>query len=261
MANSADVYATPLQQLIDMGGPVIVVLLVLALVGLIAFFYLLLTAAVFAPRLSRPLKKALASWQEKPTPDGLHQLDCQSSWLSRQNPLQAMMTTAMSGRLAQRSPDTLREALSRDARAALEPFDAPLKVLEVVAALAPLLGLLGTVLGMMASFSAMATSEGQASASQLSGGIYEALTTTAAGLVLAIPFAALAAWAEFRLRRLNSMVNATLVSVLTPELPEQSEESATTASERGDSANDQPQRSTPQPEPMTCETPFAHAAG
>ena len=65
-----------------------------------------------------------------------------------------------------------------------------------------------------AAFSAMAATEGRANATQLSGGIYEALTTTAAGLVVAIPFAALAAWIEFRLRRIHKTINSTLVSVL-----------------------------------------------
>ena len=41
-----------------------------------------------------------------------------------------------------------------------------------------------------------------------------ALTTTAAGLVVAIPFAALAAWIEFRLRRIHKTINSTLVSIL-----------------------------------------------
>ncbi|MDR9426393.1 MAG: MotA/TolQ/ExbB proton channel family protein, partial [Marinobacter sp.] len=45
-------------------------------------------------------------------------------------------------------------------------------------------------------------------------GIYEALTTTAAGLVIAIPFAAIAAWIEFRLRRIHQTVNYTLITVL-----------------------------------------------
>lgn len=84
----------------------------------------------------------------------------------------------------------------------------------MIAALAPLLGLLGTVMGMIDAFGAMAASEGRANATQLSGGIYEALTTTAAGLVIAIPFAALAAWIEFRLRRLHATINSTLVTVL-----------------------------------------------
>ena len=60
----------------------------------------------------------------------------------------------------------------------------------------------------------MAATEGRANASQLSGGIYEALTTTAAGLVIAIPFAALAAWIEFRLRRIQKTINSALVTIL-----------------------------------------------
>ena len=94
------------------------------------------------------------------------------------------------------------------------PFEAPLKIIEVIAALAPLLGLLGTVMGMMEAFSTMAASEGRASATQLSGGIYQALTTTAAGLIVAIPLAAIAAWIEFRLRRLQATMNTVLFDAL-----------------------------------------------
>jgi biopolymer transport protein ExbB len=129
--------------------------------------------------------------------------------------MRQMMATAMSACCQQRDATDIREELARQSQQALKPFEAPLKVIEVIAALAPLLGLLGTVMGMMSAFSAMSMAEGQANASQLSGGIYEALTTTAAGLVLAIPFAAIAAWAEFRLRRLNLMVNDTLVRIIT----------------------------------------------
>lgn len=255
----ADAYTAPLQQLIDMGGPVIVVLLALAVIGLVAFFYLLLSAVIYAPRQPRSLTRALADWQRHPHADCVASVQQPVNWLARQNPLRTLVANAMNGRLAQRAPDTLRETLARDARAALEPFDAPLKVLEVVAALAPLLGLLGTVLGMMSSFSAMASSAGQASASQLSGGIYEALTTTAAGLVLAIPFAALAAWTEFRLRRLNSLVNAALVSVLSPELPQPSDEPVAVQPEPAITAQPAVARTDARPAPS--EAAFAHAAG
>jgi biopolymer transport protein ExbB len=52
---------------------------------------------------------------------------------------------------------------------------------------APLLGLLGTVWGMIEAFSNIATAEGLGKPELLAGGIYEALTTTAAGLAVAIP--------------------------------------------------------------------------
>ncbi len=53
--------------------------------------------------------------------------------------------------------------------------------------IAPLLGLLGTVLGMIQSFRSLEMAEGAANASILAGGIWQALLTTAAGLVVAIP--------------------------------------------------------------------------
>ncbi len=220
LSASPDGLSGPLQQLVEMGGPVILVLLALAIAGLVSFFYLMLTGAVYAPRHSRAVRTALGHWAQAPDRKHLQRLQASSGWLARRNPLRDLVMRAMQGRLARQHPDRLREVLSRDAGSALETFEAPLKVVEVVAALAPLLGLLGTVLGMMDAFGAMAATEGRANASQLSGGIYEALTTTAAGLVVAIPFAALAAWIEFRLRRLNKLVNAALVTVLTATLPE-----------------------------------------
>ncbi|EAZ97703.1 MotA/TolQ/ExbB proton channel family protein [Marinobacter sp. ELB17] len=205
----------PLQQLTEMGGPVMWVLLGLAVLGLVAFFYLVITGALFAPRLTSRLRKTLNQWQQQPSQHCVESLNDVSGWLTRCNPLPQMIRVAMITSLECRDGTDVREELARQSQHALKPFEAPLKVIEVIAALAPLLGLLGTVMGMMSAFSAMSVAEGQANASQLSGGIYEALTTTAAGLVVAIPFAAIAAWAEFRLRRLNLMMNDTLVRVIT----------------------------------------------
>jgi biopolymer transport protein ExbB len=53
----------------------------------------------------------------------------------------------------------------------------------------PLLGLLGTVLGMIQSFQELEMAQGAANASVLAGGIWQALLTTAAGLLVAIPAA------------------------------------------------------------------------
>lgn len=64
-----------------------------------------------------------------------------------------------------------------------------IRVLELIAMVAPLLGLLGTVLGMIQSFQELEMAEGAANASVLAGGIWQALLTTAAGLLVAIPAA------------------------------------------------------------------------
>ena len=63
-----------------------------------------------------------------------------------------------------------------------------LRVLSVIAAVAPLLGLLGTIFGMITAFQTVATSsEALGKAELLATGIYQAMITTAAGLMVAIP--------------------------------------------------------------------------
>ncbi|MCH8499638.1 MAG: MotA/TolQ/ExbB proton channel family protein [Marinobacter sp.] len=208
-----------LGQYLELGGTVMYILAGLAVLGAVVAIYTLLAAVFYTPRSNAFLQQARQLWQQQPDADIPHQLRQAGSRLAALNPLRGMVATAMEYRLAQRSPQDTREELARQAQRALQPFDAPLKTIEVIAALAPLLGLLGTVLGMMEAFSAMAAAEGRANASQLSGGIYQALTTTAAGLIIAIPFAALAAFLEFWLRRLNTGMNDLLVQILAVELP------------------------------------------
>ena len=62
-----------------------------------------------------------------------------------------------------------------------------LEYLSFIASTSPMLGLLGTVTGMISSFNEIARTEGAAKLSQLAGGISEALVTTCLGLVVAIP--------------------------------------------------------------------------
>ncbi len=71
-----------------------------------------------------------------------------------------------------------------------------LEYLPVIGNLAPMIGLLGTVSGMIIAFRQVAISAGSAGASDLASGIYSALVTTVAGLLIAIP--ALGAFAIFR---------------------------------------------------------------
>jgi biopolymer transport protein ExbB len=78
-----------------------------------------------------------------------------------------------------------------------------LDYLAVISNLSPMLGLLGTVVGMLLAFAQVASSEGGATAGQLASGIYQALVTTVLGLVIAIP--ALAVHAVLR-NRLDGLV-------------------------------------------------------
>ncbi|HMO13959.1 MAG TPA: MotA/TolQ/ExbB proton channel family protein [Pirellulaceae bacterium] len=73
-----------------------------------------------------------------------------------------------------------------------------IEYLAVIGNIAPMVGLLGTVIGMIIAFQQVAVNQGAASAPQLATGIYQALVTTVGGLLVAIP--ALGAFAIFRNR-------------------------------------------------------------
>ena len=81
----------------------------------------------------------------------------------------------------------LREEVSRLSQERLEYYDSNLDTLKVIAMVAPLLGLLGTVSGMIDAFQQMEMAGNNINPSTLSGGIWEALLTTAVGLSVAIP--------------------------------------------------------------------------
>ncbi|WP_299044442.1 MotA/TolQ/ExbB proton channel family protein [uncultured Tateyamaria sp.] len=83
----------------------------------------------------------------------------------------------------------LEAELMRRGNAEVETMSRHIRILELVAMVSPLLGLLGTVLGMIQSFQELELAQGAANASVLAGGIWQALLTTAAGLVVAIPAA------------------------------------------------------------------------
>jgi len=73
-----------------------------------------------------------------------------------------------------------------------------IEYLSVIGNIAPMVGLLGTVTGMLLAFKQVADTEGNAGAAHLADGIYQALVTTVAGLIIAIP--SLGAFALFRSR-------------------------------------------------------------
>lgn len=73
-----------------------------------------------------------------------------------------------------------------------------IEYLSVIGNIAPMVGLLGTVTGMLLAFKQVADTEGSAGAAQLAGGIYQALVTTVVGLIIAIP--SLGAFALLRSR-------------------------------------------------------------
>jgi biopolymer transport protein ExbB len=100
------------------------------------------------------------------------------------SPLGEILAAGLANR--HRDRDIIKESIQDAGRQVVHELERYLNTLGTVAAVTPLLGLLGTVIGMVKVFAAI-TSHGVGDPTVLAGGISEALITTAAGLTVAIP--------------------------------------------------------------------------
>ena len=87
----------------------------------------------------------------------------------------------------ERGRDGVREALEEAGLVEVPPLEDKLNLLATIAQISPLLGLLGTVLGFIKVFTELQNRTTLATVQDLSGGVWEALICTAAGLAVAIP--------------------------------------------------------------------------
>lgn len=108
-----------------------------------------------------------------------------------------------------------RERIERAAVEQLESRRGWLPALELIGTLAPLVGLLGTVLGMIEAFQALQAAGDRVEPSILSGGIWQALLTTAAGLMIAIPAVIAFHAFERRIEHLRHAMESALTRLLT----------------------------------------------
>ncbi|MCB2081406.1 MAG: MotA/TolQ/ExbB proton channel family protein [Hyphomicrobiales bacterium] len=109
------------------------------------------------------------------------------------NPVARVMLSALqsidrvTGTPGHVSLDLVKEEIARAGSTEVRYLESHMRGLELVATIAPLLGLLGTVIGMVSAFSAVEQSGSRVDPSLLAGGIWTALLTTVAGLAVAIP--------------------------------------------------------------------------
>lgn len=83
--------------------------------------------------------------------------------------------------------DELRAIAGEAARLEVPDLERGLPLLSTVAYVAPLIGLLGTVLGLLDAFLAVSAQGGYATASEMAGGAFQSLVTSATGIAIAIP--------------------------------------------------------------------------
>ena len=114
-----------------------------------------------------------------------HELDLEHlNRLRQESALGKVMAAALANR--HRPREVIKEAVEDTGRHVVHELERFLNALGTIAGISPLLGLLGTVIGMIRVFSAIML-HGVGNANELAGGISEALITTAAGLTVAIP--------------------------------------------------------------------------
>ncbi|GAB4517278.1 MAG: MotA/TolQ/ExbB proton channel family protein [Roseibium sp.] len=102
--------------------------------------------------------------------------------------------------LERRAPrHEIEERVGVEATGNLHHFSKGVRALEAIAQIAPLIGLFGTVLGMIEAFQALQSAGTNVDPSALAGGIWVALMTTAAGLGVAMPVSLAVTWLESRL--------------------------------------------------------------
>ena len=171
-----------LQLLVKDGGVIVIILLGVSIIACAMILIKLCQLAWlkwFVPNNSR---EALSCWHRS---DAAGAIKCLSQG---RHPLDRIVRLALRGALESRSStELLREEINRVAVAELNRLGILLRPLELIATLSPLLGLLGTVLGMIEAFRQLELAGNQVDPAILSGGIWQALLTTAIGLSIAIP--------------------------------------------------------------------------
>lgn len=175
------------------GGPLMYPILLCSVIGW-AIFMERLFAFIKVRRNLTPLQNAVKVF--------LHEDKAKEAvdlCAEKKSPLAKILLVVLKNRGSQRSYlKSLAEEVGEREAVALQRY---LGLLGTIANITPLLGLLGTVLGMIKAFNVIATA-GMGTPATLGGGISEALITTAAGLTVAVPMILLHRYLSSRSERL-----------------------------------------------------------
>lgn len=172
------------KELVDIGGPIVLILIILSVIAFTIVIAKLLQfsqARIFSTRSASIIADALKAIRQDNIDYARQKLR------SSRSPMSVILQTILRLRQQNVGEELLREEAERIANFQLVRLRRHLRTLEVIASISPLLGLLGTVIGMIAAFQQLQQGSGAVDPKVLSGGIWEALLTTAAGLVVAIP--------------------------------------------------------------------------
>ncbi len=176
---------------LDRGGPTLWLIALLSVLTMALILWKTWRLALMGAWSGAATAQAIRLWSEGRSDEALATVAGRRSLRAR------LAHAAMSARLDPTlTEDQAREETARRARVDLAEARRGLRGLELISTIAPLLGLLGTVLGMIEAFQTLQQAGSRADPSLLAGGIWEALLTTAAGMAVAIPAGVALSWFE-----------------------------------------------------------------
>lgn len=133
----------------------------------------------------------------------------------RKSVLARVLQAVFTGLRARPDDHSFAEELGRQtAIVELSAMTSRMRLLETVVQAAPMLGLLGTVIGMIDAFSTLAGTDGAVDPALLASGIWTALTTTAAGLAIALVTFFVATWLEGRIESERQSIEALISAAI-----------------------------------------------
>ncbi len=178
-------------QYLQDGGPVLYVLIAVSILGLTIILVKLFQFSFLAVHQKKFIEPTMQHWRNGQIREALGILQ------NNRGPVARVLEVALrSFADGDAKEQTIREEVTRVASVQLDNLRSGLRMLALIAYISPLIGLLGTVLGMIDAFQALEAAGNRVDPSILSGGISVALLTTAAGLIVAIPAAATHNWME-----------------------------------------------------------------
>lgn len=161
------------------GGPLMWPILLCSIISITIIlerFYRFYRARIKIPNIFSRVKKLV---QNRKADDALE--------LCKSDPSPIAYILAIGIHIRKRSMEEKEKIISRAGSKMMRKLDKNLRGLAIIGNITPLLGLLGTVAGMIRAFMKIQELGGKVDVSVLAGGIWEALITTAAGLSVAIP--------------------------------------------------------------------------
>ncbi|WP_275097899.1 MotA/TolQ/ExbB proton channel family protein [Sedimenticola hydrogenitrophicus] len=194
-------------ELLTRGGPVVWVLVAYSAVGLA--IVLERTLLFLRQRgLPRPLRERLPRLLEQPAELVANRVAADAGQGPESRIVEAVVLADAQG------VDDLRSVGNRVRGQELQRMEFGLRTLGILSNTAPLLGLLGTITGMIKAFMVIEQAGGKVDAQALAGGIWEAMITTGVGLAVAIPLLILLHFLEGAVERRNQSMERVIALLL-----------------------------------------------